>query len=213
MYRKDLIKNYDAIFCLGSNCQGIYYIKQHNLCCGNNPTDWLSTHSLPLLIDQIHKKFINFMALENLSIIGVDKGNHAVFDPVYNCASYHEFPLNETLEEAYPKFKETLQRRIKRFYSTLDKSKNVLFIRVSPYPNETEMLTVLLNVLSTYTDAKINLVYIELKDNITEMIEVGHEHNLICYLQFPTGENWLGDYVSWYGFLKDISLVPINCEE
>ncbi|AGK97902.1 DUF1796 family putative cysteine peptidase [Clostridium pasteurianum] len=212
MYLKDLNKNYDVIFNLGFNCQGIHYTKLHNLRCGNGPTDWLAVHSLPILNNLIDNKFKGFMDLKDLRIFGAGNGFHYVLNDSTITASYHDFPLQYTVEQSYPTFEAKLNRRIDRFYSKLQNCKSALFIRTSFLDSEVNELPALVDILSKYVNpnASFNVVFIELNPYVTQVIDKGTNIKNTCYLQFPRGTTWEGHAPSWDYFLSNINLVPSN---
>jgi hypothetical protein len=207
MYIANLNGVYDAIFNLGFNCQGVYYTKAHGLSCGNGPTDWFGVHELSKLVRLIDNRYQGYMELEDLKIIGTDKQYYAVFNEKSNVASYHDFLQGYTLEQSYGQFRAKIDRRINRFYKKLAVSNYALFIRASFFQDEVNYLEQLVNVLSKYCKGNFDVVFIELNENVNEIVDVGTNINKVCYLQFPRGANWLGCEAAWNYLLNRITLV------
>jgi hypothetical protein len=93
---QDIKGSYDVIVSLGSACNTAMLLRQHNLRRFSGPLDWKVSGSLSDVNRLLRKKFVNFMELENMTLLdgtghGVDDGidlqpvsSHIVRDNYYN---------------------------------------------------------------------------------------------------------------------------------
>jgi len=128
----DIQRNYDTVISLGGSCQVAAQMARHSLRTFSGPIDWFIFSSVPCLIKALCSEFLGFMDYQNLEIMGSSDMNYVVRDSVFDCYSYHDFPLscNEDISSHYPQFKEKIDRRIQRFYQKLKNKESILFIRL-----------------------------------------------------------------------------------
>lgn len=123
---------YDLFISLGEDCACTSYLRKNNLQFVSLPFDWLTCAPFETRIDSIMNNFENFLNIDDLYLMDIQNTPGNNFAPYANKRNsfiyYHDFDINQTLEQSYPFVKNKYDRRIKRLYKLIDKSKNILFI-------------------------------------------------------------------------------------
>lgn len=142
---------YNLIISLGEDCACSMYLRKHNLQVKSYPFDWLTNASFETRLEMILNDFQNFLNLEDLKFLPKDPNvfNDKNCDYYENIKNgfyyYHEFPEGCPIQESFNKVKIKYERRIKRFYETIEKSEKVLFVWLSHTKNTNNDLIVSLH--------------------------------------------------------------------
>lgn len=135
MFSDKILKtSFDLIVSLGEDCACSSYLRKFNLQSASYPFDWLTKASLETRFELLLSNFEGF--LDKKYLVHIEKNPNCVND--YKNEYYknikneiiflHDFPASMTFEEGYELVFEKYQRRIKRLYEKIEKSKKVLFV-------------------------------------------------------------------------------------
>ncbi|PTN42211.1 hypothetical protein DAY12_28990, partial [Bacillus thuringiensis] len=201
MNLEDIQKSYGVIVSLGGLCQVTNQIKRHNLRTFSGPLDWFYYPSLSDVNRLLQNRFKKFMKLENMVIEGsesygliesefdnqikwAERITYCIKDTYYNCFSMHDFPINseKDLKSTYPSFKAKLDTRINRFFEKINSSESILFIRI--WGNRDEAVE-LQNVLSKITNKDFNILIVNFKEGISNIVEQNWGISRVCSIELP----------------------------
>lgn len=211
MYLNDIKGSYDVIVSLGSACNTAMLLRQYNLRRFSGPLDWKVSGSLSDVNRLLREKFVNFMELENMTLLdgtgnGVDDGidlqpvsSHIVRD---NYISFHDFPIHPNLDwsATYPSFKEKLNYRIDRFLERITNSQSILFVRwAGGYDQAVELQSVLNGIVK----GKYNILILEPVEGFQGVKEMNWGIERVCALIVP---NLPYDHSTWEYVLNGIIL-------
>ena len=219
----DIQKSYGVIVSLGGLCQVTNQIKRHHLRTFSGPLDWFYYPSLSDVNRLLQNRFKKFMKLENMIIEGsesygliesefdnqikwAERITYCIKDTYYNCFSMHDFPINseKDLKSTYPSFKAKLDTRINRFLEKINSSESILFIRI--WGNRDEAVE-LQNVLSKITNKDFNILIVNFKEGISNIVEQNWGISRVCSIELPRYQDrWEGDDSDWNYILNKITL-------
>ena len=131
-----MVKEYDEIFSLGSNCSVAHQIKRHGCRKCSGQLDWVVTQNAGTIIDLLRCQFRDFMLYDNLEILGEHDNCYKVRDKKYDIISVHDFEKDKPLRSTYEKFRIKIDRRINRFLEMVSSLDKILFIREHATPKE-----------------------------------------------------------------------------
>lgn len=195
MQWRDSIGSYKACISLGSTCQTAYQLKRLGLRINAGPLDWFVSDSISGLVRLIDHRFNGFMELSQLELVGFTNECYVIRDKAYHVVSYHDFPLSvERWSEAYPAFKETLNRRVHRFMKTIQ-DQPILFIRTQTKRKKAQELHAALKKLM-HGKFQLLIVNNHQKDH-TDVIYEDWGQDGICSVLLPKGEDWRGLNQAW----------------
>ena len=199
MNLEDIQKSYGVIVSLGGLCQVTNQIKRHNLRTFSGPLDWFYYPSLSDVNRLLQNRFKKFMKLENMIIEGsesygliesefdnqikwAERITYCIKDTYYNCFSMHDFPINseKDLKSTYPSFKAKLDTRINQFLEKINSSESILFIRI--WGNRDEAVE-LQNVLSEITNKDFNILIVNFKEGISNIVEQNWGISRVCSIE------------------------------
>ncbi|MEK4551923.1 papain-like cysteine peptidase [Bacillus sp. FSL M8-0473] len=223
MNLEDIQKSYGVIVSLGGLCQVTNQIKRHNLRTFSGPLDWFYYPSLSDVNKLLQNRFKKFMKLENMVIEGsesygliesefdnqikwAERITYCIKDTYYNCFSMHDFPINseKDLKSTYPSFKAKLDTRINRFLEKINSSESILFIRI--WGNRDEAVE-LQNVLSKITNKDFNILIVNFKEGISNIVEQNWGISRVCSIELSRYQDrWEGDDSDWDVILNKITL-------
>ncbi|AZJ23753.1 MULTISPECIES: papain-like cysteine peptidase [Bacillus] len=223
MNLEDIQKSYGLIVSLGGLCQVTNQIKRHHLRTFSGPLDWFYYPSLSDVNRLLQNRFEKFMKLENMVIEGsesygliesefdnqtkwAERITHCIKDTYYNCFSMHDFPINsdEDWKVIYPSFKAKLDTKINRFLEKITSSESILFIRI--WGNRDEAVE-LENVLSKITNKDFNILIVNFKEGLSNIVEQNWGIPRVCSIELPRYQDrWEGDDSDWDYILNKIAL-------
>lgn len=219
----DIQKSYGVIVSLGGLCQVTNQIKRHHLRTFSGPLDWFYYPSLSDVNRLLQNRFEKFMKLENMVIEGsesygliesefdnqtkwAERITYCIKDTYYNCFSMHDFPIDSEKDwkSTYPSFKAKLDTRINRFLEKINSSESILFIRI--WGNRDEAIE-LKNVLSKITNKDFNILIVNFKEDISNIVEQNWGISRVCSIELPRYQyRWEGDDSDWDYILNKITL-------
>ncbi|MEC3543665.1 papain-like cysteine peptidase [Bacillus thuringiensis] len=219
----DIQKSYGVIVSLGGLCQVTNQIKRHHLRTFSGPLDWFYYPSLSDVNRLLQNRFEKFMKLENMVIEGsesygliesefdnqtkwAERITYCIKDTYYNCFSMHDFPIDSEKDwkSTYPSFKAKLDTRINRFLEKINSSESILFIRI--WGNRDEAVE-LKNVLSEITNKDFNILIVNFKEDISNIVEQKWGITTVCSNKLPRYQDrWEGDDSDWNYILNKITL-------
>ncbi|ASL66242.1 TPA: papain-like cysteine peptidase [Bacillus cereus] len=219
----DIQKSYGVIVSLGGLCQVTNQIKRHHLRTFSGPLDWFYYPSLSDVNRLLQNRFEKFMKLENMVIEGsesygliesefdnqtkwAERITYCIKDTYYNCFSMHDFPIDSEKDwkSTYPSFKAKLDTRINRFLEKINSSESILFIRI--WGNRDEAIE-LKNVLSKITNKDFNILIVNFKEDISNIVEQNWGISRVCSIELPRYQGrWEGDDSDWDYILNKITL-------
>jgi len=204
-------------------CQVTNQIKRHHLRTFSGPLDWFYYPSLSDVNRLLQSRFEKFMKLENMVIEGsesygliesefdnqtkwAERITYCIKDTYYNCFSMHDFPIDSEKDwkSTYPSFKAKLDTRINRFLEKINSSESILFIRI--WGNRDEAIE-LKNVLSKITNKDFNILIVNFKEDISNIVEQNWRISRVCSIELPRYQDrWEGDDSDWDYILNKITL-------
>ena len=126
---------YDFVCSIGHYCAPAMYMRRHFLRSMSGPLDWIAGSSGGLLasVDLICRDFEGFMQKDRLIRIPNPRTNQDDLEHDYyrdegtQMVFYHDFPTGMSQEQAYGAVREKYDRRIARFYSTMNGKSLLIF--------------------------------------------------------------------------------------
>ncbi len=158
---------YNLFLSLGEDCACTSYLRNCKLQFASFPFDWLTHASFEKRIELICNNFDNFLNFKDLYDLKLDKNPNNNFDSYGNKSTdfyhYHDFAPDTPLNISYPQVKNKYDRRIKRFYNKIKKSKKILFVWFSRDKIlSKEQLTLALDkLMNKFPNKKIDLLILE----------------------------------------------------
>jgi hypothetical protein len=198
--------SYKAYISLGSTCQTAYQLKRLGLRKYAGPLDWFVSDSVNGLIRLIENRFNGFMDFNNLQLIGSTDDCFVIRDNMYSIVSFHDFPRSLSLErwwDAYPRFKETVSRRVNRFLKTV-KNKPILFVRTQTEKKEAQELHAALNTL-IHDRSQLLIVNHHLDDR-KDVVYEDWGLDKVFSVTVPKGDNWRGLDRAWDKCMRELKL-------
>lgn len=128
---------YDLILSIGEDCACAQYLNLTGLRLASFPFDWITLCPFETRINLIINDFENFFNKEDFYKLekNPDTYNDDKCDYYQNkrylINYYHDFRTHTDFEKEFDVFKEKYERRIERFYTKVNNSKNVLFVWLS----------------------------------------------------------------------------------
>lgn len=199
----DIQRNYDTVIGLGGSCQVAAQMARHGLRTFSGPIDWFIWSSVPILSKALESDFQGFMDCKNLEVIGNSDLNYVVKDRVFDCYSYHDFPLscNGDISSLYPQFKEKIDRRIQRFYQKLKDKESILFIRLTGEFNDIRELA---SVLGSLTKSDFTLLVVN-PSTVQSLKEVSWDIPKVYSVEINNPPNlWTGCDQDWDVLLSGV---------
>lgn len=172
-------KTYDNVISLGQDCACAGYLVRFGLRDWSGPFDWIGVlyagivKTVDIIVDNF-KDFIHPEALEYFvpaAEIPLELHFSFVRDKITNVHFAHDFPKQFSIQESYAKVKSKYDRRIERFVKVMESPKSKLLVcwaRVE-HPSEADIKNSALRLRQHFHNSKIDLLYIENVDNMTEI--------------------------------------------
>jgi hypothetical protein len=187
--------SYKAYISLGSTCQTAYQLKRLGLRKYAGPLDWFVSDSVNGLIRLIENRFNGFMDFNNLQLIDCTDDCFVIRDNMYSILSFHDFPRSlERWWDVYPRFKETVSRRVNRFLKTV-KNKPILLVRTQTKKNEAQELHASLKTL-IHDRSRLLIVNHHLDDR-KDVVYEDWGFDKVFSVTVPRGEDWRGLDQAW----------------
>lgn len=203
---QDLYGTYDAIFSLGDLCIGSLKLRQNNLRPYAGVLDWMATPELSDVNRLLKNRFIGFMDLPNLRIIGYAGEKYiCVSDDAYHFVSNHDFEVGKNSLShlgSYAEVREKFDRRIRRFLEKVNSCQRILFIRTEGDLGEAKELEKVLSGL-VKNDFRVLLVN---HTNVKELVEDNWPLEKVCAIQLPSDNKFTANDSLWAELLKDIQI-------
>ncbi|NOU98633.1 DUF1796 family putative cysteine peptidase [Paenibacillus planticolens] len=194
---RDSLGGYRSYISLGSTCQTAYQLKRLGLRKYAGPLDWFVSDSIGGVIRLIDHRFKGFMELSQLELIGTTNECFVVRDNANDVISFHDFPIYLTAEhwsDAYPAFKQKLNRRVDRFLRKIQ-GQPTLFIRTNSNRKEAQKLHAALKRLMP---GKFQLLIVNNhQDDRKDVIYEDWGMSGISSVLLPKGEDWRGFNQAW----------------
>ena len=218
-------KKYDFIASIGEACICSESLRKSLLQIKSLPFDWLLSHDILTNLDIVLNDFKDFLMEDYLEQSGENKpndDNKRNWSYVYKNTKYqlnfiHDFKYGIEFEENYPKVVQKYQRRIDRFFKSIEDAKSILFVYIErPKTNEEQIAD--LNLLVDYQkkleekfpNKNIDILYFRMdwdrkyKDRIEKQLS---EHVTFCqfyYSKYPKEVlKIVGNYFILMKALKD----------
>ncbi|OCT13516.1 hypothetical protein A8709_18135 [Paenibacillus pectinilyticus] len=203
---RDSLGGYKAYISLGSTCQTAFQLKRLGLRKYAGPLDWFVSDSIDGVVRLIDHRFNGFMELNQLELIGTTNECFVIRDNAHDVISFHDFPLYLSAvrwQEAYPAFKQKLNRRVDRFLRMIQ-DQPILFIRTNAKRKEAKELHAALKRLSP---RKFHLLIVNNhQEDRKDVIYEDWGLNGISMVLLPKGEDWKGSNQAWDHCMKGFKL-------
>lgn len=162
-------EKFDLIVSLGEDCACSSYLRKFNLQNASYPFDWLTKADFKMRIMLLLTDFKDFLNKEDLKIMNKPTGviTDDKCDYYENLKTgfyfYHDFYSDVEFFEMYNTVFEKYQRRIKRLYEKIEKSKKVLFVWLmrSISATDDELLTYQKQIEKKFKKSKVYLLVLE----------------------------------------------------
>ncbi|MFD0675585.1 MULTISPECIES: DUF1796 family putative cysteine peptidase [unclassified Paenibacillus] len=198
----DCVGRYKIYMSLGSTCQVAYQLNRIGLRQSAGPIDWFTSQSVPGLVQLLNHQFRGLMEYNNLELIDRTRECFVVRDNAYDVVSFHDFPLYlGRWWDAYPAFKEKVDRRVNRFRHTIQ-NKPVLFVRTDTSEKEAQQLK---RALNTLMYGKFRLLIIN-NHPIRQLHEEEWGLDNVCCVNVPQGYDWKGSDNAWNRVMNGFTL-------
>ncbi|WP_282937424.1 DUF1796 family putative cysteine peptidase [Paenibacillus sp. RC67] len=198
---------YKAYISMGATCQTAYQLRRLGLRKFAGPLDWFVSGTVDNVAPLIRNRFNGFMELDQLQLLGTDMDCYIVRDDKYDIVSYHDFPRSLPAfrwTDAYPDFKQKIDRRIKAFFSAA-KSKPICLIRTQTTKPEAEQLLAALNKVMA---GKFRLLIVNNRNDLHEVKYEDWGIQGVCSVSVPSGADWRGSNQAWDQIMRGFKLRP-----
>ncbi len=212
MNLKQIQEKYDLVVGLGCNCQVAYQLKRLNLRKFAAPMDTLLVNDIRQVNAFVGNDYKDFMKLKNLKLdedlVNPDSKNYLVYDTVYDCYSYHDYPKRFPKKiwfASHLSYRRRLNRRIKKFISSIANADSILFVRTSE-AYEYEGLVELKNILKYKTKNNFKILGIKYGEKYKEY---QCEDDSICIVEIkhnPQKDFWQGEDNIWDQLLGEVKV-------
>lgn len=161
-------KKYDLIFSLGEACSCTETLRAAKIQHYSYPLDWLYGSDFLGRVNILISEFQDFIKKEDLVYVGnriMPQPCDIYFNKKNGITFNHDFPLNVPLEEAYDNVKCKYDRRIKRLFQHISKSKKVLIVYIET-PNcknmldNSSLLDGSLRIKNYFKNCEIDILYL-----------------------------------------------------
>lgn len=169
-------RGYDFIFSIGSACYCSYYLRQLNLQTKSYPFDWVRECCFENRADLIVSDFKDFFNKEDFEFL--HKSNKFNNKDIYknkrtNVHFVHDFPPQEeqSFDDAYPAQLAKYNRRIKRLYKEIQKSKKVLAVYLAHptlniHVDDETLIRIQQKLQQKFPKQQIDILYLESKPEL-----------------------------------------------
>lgn len=131
--------SYDLILSIGEDCASTSYLRRLGIQTASYPFDWLTKAPFENRVELLVNNFKNFMKKDFFKLLHKDPAIFGHTDEKYDYYEhvenkfyfYHDFTHGKSLDEVFPEVEKKYNRRIKRLYNDINKSKKVLFVWLS----------------------------------------------------------------------------------
>jgi hypothetical protein len=206
MKLQEIKGTYDAIYSLGDLCLASLQLRQNNLRPFAGVLDWMGSPQLYDVNRLLKYRFMEFMELPNLRIIGYAGDDKiCVADEAYHVVSNHDFDVgNNSLTHlgSYPEVREKFDRRIRRFLDKAATSRNMLFVRTE---GDQEDAAALQSVLSSLVKKDFRVLIVNHTD-VTGLVEDDWSLEKVCAVQLPAVNKWTGNDHLWKKLLNGVQI-------
>jgi hypothetical protein len=206
MSLEDIKGTYDSVFSLGDLCLTSIQLKKNNLRPFSGVLDWMASPSLSNVNRLLKNRFVGFMDLPNLRIIGYASDQLiCVSDDGYQIVSNHDFEVGKnTLSHlgGYPEVREKFDRRIKRFLEKMETSKRILFVRTE---GTFEEVLELESILSKMVKNDFRILIVNHTD-VSGLTEKNWPIERVSVVELPNRDIWNANDHFWKMMFDGVQL-------
>ncbi|MED1488612.1 DUF1796 family putative cysteine peptidase [Bacillus smithii] len=206
MSLEDIKGTYDSVFSLGDLCLTSIQLKKNNLRPFSGVLDWMASPSLSNVNRLLKNRFVGFMDLPNLRIIGYASDQLiCVSDDGYQIVSNHDFEVGKnTLSHlgGYPEVREKFDRRIKRFLEKMETSKRILFVRTE---GTFEEVLELESILSKMVKHDFRILIVNHTD-VSGLTEKNWPIERVSVVELPNQDIWNANDHFWKMMFDGVQL-------
>lgn len=198
---------YDFVCSIGHTCATAVYLKRHALRTCSSPLDWVGAGPNGFLVHTgvITEGFSHFLRKESLRlganhlVEGSDDMNHDYYtDAATGMQVIHDFPIGVSFEQAYPEIRAKYDRRIQRFYATIESSRRVLMVfqTAQDHVSDDEIASRLTEIRRRFPKTAVDLLFIESvsgMDGIVQTEPVAGAWHLKGWFYKPEIDRVMGD--------------------
>jgi hypothetical protein len=199
--------HYDAVISMGWTCEVAYQTHINGLRKYALPFDRTIT-PIEALIKILKLRFYNFISYNNLAFIKQDPlcDYNYIVDTLYGIRFVHDFELKDSFLKDYIDVKNMYDRRIKRFFDVIARSKNILFIRQKITKEEAIVLKE--RILELCPKKNFHILAVDSTAEIKEPWNIPHVINV--YLKPANPYVWSGDDAAWKEIFISLNLSLSN---
>lgn len=206
MSLEDIKGTYDSVFSLGDLCLTSIQLKKNNLRPFSGVLDWMASPSLSNVNRLLKNRFVGFMDLPNLRIIGYASDQLiCVSDDGYQIVSNHDFEVGKnTLSHlgGYPEVRVKFDRRIKRFLEKMETSKRILFVRTE---GTFEEVLELESILSKMVKHDFRILIVNHTD-VSGLTEKNWPIERVSVVELPNQDIWNANDHFWKMMFDGVQL-------
>jgi len=202
---QDCAGSYKAFISLGSTCQTAYQLRRLGLRNFSGPLDWFISRSVPDVTRLIRHRFNGFMELDRLRLTGTDTECYVVIDEKNDVVSYHDFSRSlppYRWAEAYPDFKQKMDRRVKAFLHAA-KRQPVCLVRIQTSKAEAHQLH---GALKKVMSGSFRLLIVNNEDGLHEIRHEDWGLPGVASVSVPSGMDWRGSDLAWDRIMQGFKL-------
>lgn len=218
-----MLKRYDCVISLGALCIASRTLRNCHIQKESMPFDWVMAQEpvqegrgdLKGRVDLILNRFENYFNLSDFSILDTKPSNSNHLQVVNNKTGLvylHDFTYSDSIESSYKEAKEKYDRRVNRFYDTIESSNKILFlyITLNNSISNNDFLTEVKRIRGYCNDTVCDFLYIDndykMSERLIKQEEVfdGVYRVTMNVVKAPEGANpiW-GNQPLLYQFLKN----------
>ena len=118
----------DCFIPIGEACRPANWLKEYGLRYCSLPFDWLGECKLPFIVKSIVNGIDDWFSEYRLDSSKDNKTCRYVYDTKNCFRSRHAFPVDKTVDEYMPEFKEIFRRRCERLVGIIKESDTICFV-------------------------------------------------------------------------------------
>lgn len=194
---------YDLVFSLGAVCGCSQCIRAMNLQFTSWPLDWAGSSDLLTRARLVAANFAGWFERGDLELVYIRRAAHynwVMRNRRTGLVYAHDFPLERTVDEAFPAVAEKYARRVDRFLHAVAGSKRVLAVYaetpIMTGPSDEDAVEAQRILAERFPGVEIDLLCFRQDDARKEMsVQVVTDRVTVVSLDYRTYENGLLSYV------------------
>ena len=170
----------DCFVSLGFRCQTAYQLREHHLRYCSLPFDWLYDCPLSIFISTLQNGISSWLKSYKEEHPKEQTHRH-IRDCGNNMILMHDFPLEQSIEEYMPRFKEKYNRRINRLIKIVNESEKICIVCSDRQDNDVILCNFIKQLHKLYPQKVLHLLHVKHSDTEKSIKEYSIDTNATVY--------------------------------